>query len=114
MAGVSDCLVLVAIKWENSPRAVVEDVSVELSLAVVEAESSSVDSNDVTKASDDGEIFESLGVENEGGELVVLALVVKAGINDLEGADVSLLVGLVGEGGIDDDSEDVLGLAGSD
>ena len=102
---------LVAVEGEESPGGVVEDVGVELALAVVEAEGGSVDTDNVTEAGDDGEVLEALSVENEGGELVLLALHVDAGVNDLEGADVALLVGLVGEGGVDDHTEDVLGLS---
>ena len=74
-----------------------------------------MDTDDISKAGDDGQVFESLGVEDEGCVVAgvsgsLLGLDVEAGINDLERADVSLVVGLVGEGGIDDDSIDVLGL----
>lgn len=37
-----------------------------------------------------------------------MVLDVEAGINNLERADVSLLVGLVGEGGVNDNTVDVL------
>jgi hypothetical protein len=74
-----------------------------------------VDTDDVTEAGDNGEILEALGVEDEGGEVAgvassLLGLDIEAGVNDLEGADVSLLVSLVGEGGINDNTIDVLGL----
>jgi hypothetical protein len=39
-----------------------------------------------------------------------LGLDVERRIDDLEGADVSLLVGLVGEGSINDNTVDVLGV----
>jgi hypothetical protein len=76
-----------------------------------------VDTDDISETGDDGQVFESLGVEDESGIVAgvsgsLLGLDVEAGINDLERADVSLVVGLVGEGGIDDDSIDVLGLGG--
>lgn len=113
-AGVASTLL-----GEDGPGAVVEDVSVELSLAVVEAEGSSVDTDDVTDSGDDGEVLESLGIQDDGGEVgavagALLALDVERGVDDLEGADVSVLVGLVGEGSIDDDTIDVLGLAGGE
>ena len=104
-----------AVLREESPGAVVEDVGIELSLAVVEAESGSVDTDDVAESGDDGEVLEALGVEDDGGELRALALLVldvKRGIHNLEGADISVLVGLVGEGSIDDHTIDVLGLVG--
>ena len=74
-----------------------------------------MDTDDISETGDDGQVFESLGVEDESGVVAgvsgsLLGLDVEAGINDLERADVSLVVGLVGEGGIDDDSIDVLGL----
>lgn len=74
-----------------------------------------MDTDDVTEAGDDGEVFESLGVEDEGGVVrsvtgSLLGLDVEGRINDLERADVSVLVGLVGEGGIDDNTIDVLGV----
>ena len=76
-----------------------------------------MDTDDISKAGDDGQVFESLGVEDEGSVVAgvagsLLRLDVEARINNLEGADVSLVVGLVGEGGIDDDTIDVLGLRG--
>lgn len=115
LAREGDSSVVVALRGEESPGAVVEDVSVELAATVVEAEGSSVDTDDVTEAGDNGEIFESLGVEDEGGVVrgvtgALLGLDVEGGIDDLEGADVSVLVGLVGEGGIDNNTIDVLGL----
>jgi hypothetical protein len=114
-----DSGVVVALRGEKSPGAVVEDVSIELAATVVEAEGSSVDTDDVTEAGDNGEIFESLGVEDEGSVVrsvtgALLGLDVEGGIDDLEGADVSVLVGLVGECGIDNNTIDVLGLWGSD
>jgi hypothetical protein len=106
--------VLVAIEGEDGPGGVVEDVSVELTLTIVEAKSSSVDTDHVTETGDDGKVLKALSVENKSSELVLLSLHVDARINDLERADVALLVGLVGEGGIDDHTEDVLGLSSGD
>jgi hypothetical protein len=78
-----------AFLWEDGPGAVVEDVSVELSLAIVEAEGGSVDTDDVTEAGDDGEVLESLGIEDDSGEVraitgSLLVLDVEGGINNLE------------------------------
>ena len=75
-----------------------------------------MNTDDVTEAGDDGEVFEALGVEDKGGVVrsitsSLLGLDVEGRINDLERADVSVLVGLVGEGGIDDNTIDVLGLS---
>ena len=113
--GESDAVV--SVSGEHSPRAVVEDVSVELALAVVQAEGCSVHTDDVSKFADDGEIFEALGVEDKGGEVTgisgsLLGLDVEAGVDDLKRADVSVLVGLVGEGCVDDNTVDVLGVCG--
>lgn len=90
-----------------------------MSLVVVESEGSSVDSDDVSDSLDDWQIFESLGVENEGGVVAgvsgsLLVFDVEGWINDLEGADVSLLVGLVWESGINDNCIKVLWLWGGE
>ena len=87
-----------------------------MSLVVVESESGSVDSDDVSDSLDDWEIFESLGVENEGGIVAgvtgsLLVLDVEGWINDLEGADVSIRAGLVWESSINDSSIEVLWLS---
>jgi hypothetical protein len=63
---------------------------------VVESEGGSVDSDDISDSVDDGEIFESLGEEDKGGEIAVISsslgvLNVKALIDDLEGTDVSIV-----------------------
>jgi hypothetical protein len=78
-----------------------------------------VNTDHIAKAGNDGKILEALGVENEGGVVGVitgalLALKIERGIDDLEGADISVLVGLVGEGCIDDNTVDVLSLAGGE
>jgi hypothetical protein len=101
---------------EKGPGAVVEEVSVELSLVVVESEGSSVDSDDVSDSVNDGQIFESLGEEDEGGEVAVFSgslgvLDVKTLVDDLEGTDVSVVGGLVGEGGVNNDGVEVLGFS---
>ena len=75
-----------------------------------------MDTDDVSKAGDDGEIFESLGVEDKSSVVTgvtgsLLTLDVETGVDDLEGADVAVLVGLVGEGGIDNNTVNVLGIS---
>ena len=115
LAGEGGGSVVVALSGEESPGAVVEDVGVELAATVVEAKGSSMDTDDVTKAGDNREILESLGVEDEGGVVrgvtsALLGLDVEGRINDLEGADISVLVGLVGEGCINHNTVDVLGI----
>lgn len=78
----------------------------------VESEDGSVDSDDITNSVDNGKIFEFVSVEDEGGIVVFasrfLSLDVDRWVNDLEGADESLLVGLVGESGIDDGGVEVM------
>jgi hypothetical protein len=74
-----------------------------------------VNTDDVTEAGDNRKIFESLSIKDEGGVVrsitgSLLGLDVERWINDLKRANVSLLVGLVGEGGIDDNTIDVLGI----
>ncbi len=78
-----------------------------------------MNTDNITKAGNDGKILESLGVEDKGGEVrsvtsSLLALHVEGGVNDLEGADVSILVGLVGEGSVNDNTVDVLSLSGGE
>jgi len=112
LSRVTDSKILIGVTSEGSPWAIVENVGIELSLAVVEAKGSSVDTNDVSEAGDDGEIFKSLGIEDEGSKVAsISALLVEALINNLERADVSLVGSLVGEGGINDNTVDVLGLS---
>lgn len=110
-----DSGVVVALGGEKSPRAVVEDVGIELATTIVQAESGSVHTDDVTEAGDNREIFESLSVEDDGSVVrritgSLLGLDVERRIDDLEGADVSFLVGLVGEGSINDNTVDVVGV----
>lgn len=74
-----------------------------------------MNTDDVTEAGDNRKIFESLSIKDEGGVVrsitgSLLGLDVERWINDLKRANVSLLVGLVGEGGIDDNTIDVLGI----
>jgi len=109
--------IVIAVTTEESPRAVVENVGIELTGAIVETEGGSVDTDDVSKASDYRQILESLGVEDEGCVVAgiarpLLGLDVETGINNLEGTDVSLIVGLVREGGINDNTIDMLSLGG--
>ena len=74
-----------------------------------------MNTDDVTEAGDNWEIFESLGIEDKSSIVrsitsALLGLDVKGRINNLEGADVSLLVGLIGEGSINDNTIDVVGV----
>lgn len=82
---------------------------------VVESEGGSVDSDDISKSGNNGEIFKSLGIDDESGVVAgisssFLTLKVEAGVNDLQGADVLVFVGLVRERSIDDGGVEVLGL----
>jgi len=87
---------------------------VELSAVVVHTESSSVKSDDVTHAENNGEVLEALGVHDDVGVVGALGAGVEARVSDLEGADVKVLVDLVGEGSVDDDTVDVLGVNGAE
>lgn len=78
-----------------------------------------MDSDDISDPVDDGQIFESLGEENKGGKVAVvsgslLVLDVETLVDDLEGADVSAVTGLVGEGGVDDNGVEVLGFSSNE
>jgi hypothetical protein len=77
-----------------------------LSLSVIESEVGSVDSDDITESVDDWEVLESLGIDDNGG-VVMLGLLIKSWVNDLEGADVSFAVDFVWEVSIDDDTINV-------
>ena len=88
LAREGDSGVIVALGGEKCPRAVVEDVGIELATTVVKAEGRSVNTNDVTEAGDNGEVFESLGVEDKSGVVrsitgSLLGLNVERRINDL-------------------------------
>ena len=48
---------------KKSPRTIVVDVGIELSLIVVNSKSSSVNSNDIANLADDGKIFKSLSIQ---------------------------------------------------
>ena len=65
LSRVGKGIVVVTLCVEKCPGAVVEDVSVELAATVVKTEGSSVNTDNVTEAGDNGEILESLGIENE-------------------------------------------------
>jgi hypothetical protein len=82
---------------------------------VVESEGSSVNSDDISKSLNNGEIFESLGVQNQGSVVAgisasLLALDIETWVNNLKGANVSVLIGLVGESSIDNNSIEVLSI----
>ena len=74
-----------------------------------------MDSDDISKSGNNGEIFKSLGIDDESGVVAgisssFLTLKVEAGVNDLQGADVLVFVGLVRERSINDGGVEVLGL----
>ena len=83
-----------------------------MGLALPDSHVGSVDSDDVSDSVDDGEVLESLGVDHDLGELVGLGLGVEGGVNDLENADISILLYLVGESGINNNSVEVVVLIG--
>jgi hypothetical protein len=93
------------------------DGDVELSLVLVHAEVSSVETDNVTDLVADREVLESLGVDHDSGVVIVggfAALGVKGGVNDLEGADILVGGDFVGEGGVNDDTVDVVVGGGSE
>ena len=60
-----------------------------MALTIVESKGGSVDTDDISNSGDDGEIFESLGIEDEGSVVAgisssLLALNVEALVNNLE------------------------------
>jgi hypothetical protein len=63
-----------------------------------------VDSNDVSESVDDWEVLEFVGIDDNRG---ILSLLVEGWVNNLEGADESVSVAFVWEGGINDDSVEV-------
>ena len=67
--------------------------------------------DDVTSTEDDRKVLKSLGIHDNTGVVGTLRGGVQAWVDDLERADVKVLVDLVGEVGIDDDTVDVLGVA---
>jgi hypothetical protein len=88
---------------------------------VVKSEESSVDSDHVSDLLNNGEIFESLGIQDQGGEIrsissSLLVFDVETGIDDLQGADVLVLiiVDSVGEGSVDDGGIEMLSLGGGE
>ena len=85
--------------------------NVELSLVLVHAEGSSVQTDNITDFVSDGEVFESLGVDHNSCVIIVggfTALGVEGGVDDLERADILVSADLVREGSIDDDTVDVV------
>ena len=89
LSRVGKGIVVVTLCVEKCPGAVVEDVSVELAATVVKTEGSSVNTDDITEASDNREVFESLGIEDEGSVVrgvsgALLGLDVERRIDDLE------------------------------
>ena len=111
-AGGADDWLLVG--GEEGEGAVPVHGDVELTAVVVHAEGGSVETDDVTETEADGEVLEALGVHDNGGVVAALGAGGKAWVDNLEGADVELLVLLVGEGCVDDDTVDVLGLNGAE
>ena len=82
-----------------------------MSLVLVDSHVGSVDSNDVSKSVDDGEVLELVGIDNNTG---VLSLLVEGWVNNLEGADESLAVDLIWESGVNHDSVEVAWLGGGE
>ena len=102
---------------EERPGTVPVGADVELSLTVVEAEGGSVETDDVSDSAHDGHGFEFVSVDDGGGVVVIGGLGtggVKGGVDNLEGANVFVLVGLVGESSVNDHTVDVVDLRGGE
>jgi len=105
---------ILLVGGEEGPRSSEVGVEVELLLVIVDSHGGSVDSNDISESVDNWEVLKSVGEDDEVGPVVLLARSVEGVVNDLEGADESVLGHLVGEGSIDDDTVDVVGLSADD
>ena len=99
---------------EESPRSGEVGVEVELTSVVIDSHGGSVNSDDISESVDNWEVFESVGEDDEVSPLVLLSGAVEGSVNDLEGAYESVLGDLVGEGSINDDTVDVVGLSTDD
>ena len=99
------------IRGVESPGALVSELDVELGLVLPNSNLSSVDSDDISESMDDGEVLESLGVDDNL-SVVSLGGGVEGGVDDLKDANVSILLYLVGEGGINDHSVEVVVVVG--
>ena len=111
---------------EQGPRGVVEEVGVELARGLVETKGGSMDTDDITDTGDDREVFETLGVEDKGGEVGGIRVWGFAGfggvfdidarIHDFYGADVPLWIistGFIRKASIDNHSIEMLGFSRS-
>lgn len=87
------------ISGEESPARVEVDGSVELLLSVVESQDGAVYSDDISDSLHDGQVFEPSGVQDQLSPRVLLSR--RDGrVSDLQGADVLVVIGLVGESGV--------------
>ena len=82
----------------------IEHVDVELSLVLVDSHVGSVDSDDISESVDDWEVLELVSIDDN---VSVLSLGVESWVNNLEGADESLLVDLVWESSVNNDTVEV-------
>ena len=73
-----------------------------------------MESDNVSKSENDGKVFESLGIDDNRGMAAALGASIEARVDNFERADVELLVDLVREGGVSDDTIDMLGVGGSE
>ena len=103
------------VSGEESPSSTTGlGVNVELSSVFVDSHGGSVDTDDVSESVDDGKVFESGGENDEVSPVVFLAGAVERSIDNLEGADESVLGDLVREGSVNDDTIDVGSVGGGD
>jgi hypothetical protein len=105
------------LSGEESPRALPLGGNVELTLFLVHAEGGAMETDDVADAGGNWEVLETLSVDDNSGKVVVsglCALVVEGRVNNLEGANVSLRVDLVGESSVNNNTVDVVVLVGGE
>lgn len=95
----------------QGPGALVVHVDVELSLSLVDSKGGIVDSDDITNSVDNWEILEPGGVDDDLSP-VLFVLGVQSWVDNLDGADESVAVDLVGEGSISDDTVEVHWVSG--
>jgi len=105
------------LSGEESPGALPLGGNVELTLVLVHAEGSAMETDDVADAGGNWEVFETLSIDDNSGKVVISglsALVVERRVNNLEGANVSLRVDLVGESSVNNNTVDVVVLVGGE
>ena len=99
------------IGGEKSVGGLIEHVDIELSLVLPDSHVSSVDSDDISESVDDWEVLELVGIDDNGG---IGTLLEESWVNNLKRADESVLVDLVWESSVNNDTIEVLWLRGGE